>query len=70
MIDPITFTGFNWTAHKISLYLTAFLDQNPAPSEELRLRAAVPYDASTIQITDEYNPFFHILSHWKAVEFC
>lgn len=55
---------------KLSLYLTAFLDQNPTPLEELRLRAVVPYDASTIQVTDEHNPIFPILSIWKAVEFC
>lgn len=55
---------------KLSLYLNAFLDQNPSLLEGLRLRAAVPYDASTIQVTYEHTCFCHILSNWKAVEFC
>lgn len=70
MIDPITFTGFNWTGHKIKPIFNCFSGSEPKSLEELRLRAVVPYDASMIQATDELNSFFHNLSNWKAVEFC
>lgn len=48
MIIPLHSLALTGLLIKLSLYLNAFLDQNPTPLEELSLRAVVPYDAGTL----------------------
>lgn len=54
MISLITFTGCNWTAHKIKCVLNTFVDESPSLLEELRLG---PSEPSMIPVTKDHKSF-------------
>lgn len=68
VISPITFTSFNWAAHKIKCVFKCLSGSEPCPLEKLRLGAMVPSEASTIQVTKDgksFSTFCQIAKLWN-----